>query len=221
MNPDKTPIRIVLVDSQRLALDALPAALAAHGDLAVVGTATTGDAGRALIRRTRPDVALLELEVSGLSTLAIAEELARDGFETKPVLLTTHLSDILLSHALRIGIRGYLLKSDAIDALVQSIRRIHAGKTWYSREVEDRLTYDRDAGRYVVRTESPLSVLTDRQLEVLRYLGRGESVRSVAETLRLSIKSIESHKYRIMEKLEIHDRVELALYAIREGLVLP
>lgn len=93
------------------------------------------------------------------------------------------------------------------------------GEKYYSNEVLDRLEYDPEQGEYQVKTHSYLSTLTLRQLQVLRHLVRGESVKEVAKTMTLSERAIESHKYRIMQKLGIHDRVELARFAIREGLM--
>ncbi len=95
------------------------------------------------------------------------------------------------------------------------------GDRCFSNEALDRLDYNPAIKRYLVRSTSYLLTLTNRQLEVLRHLARGESVKEVAKAMVLSERAIESHKYRIMQKLGIHDRVELARYAIREGLTVP
>jgi DNA-binding NarL/FixJ family response regulator len=113
------------------------------------------------------------------------------------------------------------LKGEPIHNLAEAFLRAAAGEKTFSPAVAERLNYDPQTKRYSVKSETPLSSLTGRQLEVLRHLARGESVKEIARQMHLSQKSIDSHKYRIMNKLGIHDRVELARFAIREGLSNP
>ena len=105
--------------------------------------------------------------------------------------------------------------------LSDAILRAVAGESSFSPEVLERLNFNQETKRYSLKVESSLSTLTGRQVEVLRHLARGESVKEIARLMHLSHKSVDSHKYRIMNKLGIHDRVELARFAIREGLLTP
>ena len=214
-------IRIVLVDDHQLMLDALATRINAEPDLSVVGTAATAEEGLRLILDTKPDIAVLDIQLPGRGTFDIANELASRQKETKVVFLSGHVIDIFITEVLRSKARGYLVKEESLTNLLGALRRIHRGDTCYSPKVEERIIYDPERKKHIVESESRLAKLTSRQLEVLRFLALGFSVKEVAREMHLSEKSIDSHKYRIMHKLDIHDRVELSRFSIREGLILP
>lgn len=213
--------RIVLVDDHLVLLDALSARVQSDPMLEVVGTASNADDGLRLILETKPDIAILDVELPGRGSFDIANELASRQKETKIIFLTGYLSDVFIEQALRLKARGYLLKGEPIATLLDAINRVAKGEVCFSREVEERLAFDATKNRYMVHSECRLTSLTCRQLEVMRHLAKGQSVKEVAKAMHLSEKSVDSHKYRIMHKLGIHDRVELARFAIREGLTLP
>lgn len=215
------PIRVVLVDDHLVVLESLAARIDSDPTLDVVGTASTGEDGLKLILEFKPDVAVFDVDLPGRGSFDIAAELANRQKETKVVFLTGFLSDVFIEQALRLNAHGYLMKSEPAGVLIESIQRVARGEVCFSKDVEERVVFDPQQKRYVLRSESRLAALTGRQLEVLRHLARGQSVKEVAKVMHLSAKSIESHKYRIMHKLGIHDRVELARYAIREGLTPP
>lgn len=214
-------IRVALLDGQLLLLQALATHINAHPDLQVVTTATDAGQGLAQVLATKPDVAVLDVDLPGRGGFDLAAEIMARLKTVRIIFLTSCLYDVFIEQALRVRVSGYLLKSDPIDSLINSIRSAASGKQCFSKEVEERLNYDATRRRYIVHMEHPLSGLTTRQLEVFRRLAKGESVKEVAKTMHLSQKSVDSHKYRIMNKLGIHDRVQLARYAIREGLMLP
>jgi DNA-binding NarL/FixJ family response regulator len=216
-----TPIRLVLVDDHQMLLEALTLRLGSDPELEIVGTASNGDDGLRLVRELRPDLVTLDVDLPGRGSFDVAAEISARQKETRIIFLTSYLSDVFISQALRVRTHGYLLKGEGAGVLVDGIKRVHRGEICFSEEVVQRLTYDPSRKQYTVRSESRLVSLTGRQLEVLRHLARGQSVKEVARTMHLSEKSVDSHKYRIMHKLGIHDRVELARYAIREGLMLP
>lgn len=215
------PIRVVLVDDHQLLLDSIVTRVNAAPDIEVVGTAVNADEGLQVILATKPDIAILDVELPGRGSFDIASELVSRQKSTRLIFLTGYLSDVFIEQALRLKAHGYLMKGEPIGVLIDSIRRVVQGETCFSKEVQGRLVHDPARKRYFVQTDSLLSSLTARQLEVLRHLAKGQSVKEVAKSMHLSEKSIDSHKYRIMHKLGIHDRVELARYAIREGLTIP
>ena len=215
------PIRTYLVDDHLSLLQLLALRIKAAPDLQLVGTATDGQSAIAEIAQTQPDVVVLDVELPGRGSFDVAADIRAAYPDVRLVFFTGYLSDIFLEQALRVGARGYLLKGDSVDALVECIRRVAIGEQCFSEEVRQRLSYQSGRGEYTVSGKSKLASLTSRQLEVLRHLARGASVKEIARAMQLSEKSIDSHKYRIMHKLGIHDRVELARYAIREGLTLP
>ena len=214
-------IRVGLIDDHKLLVDSLQMRMKAAGDMEVVFTSTNAGDGLRAILETKPDVAVLDVDLPGRGTFDIASDLRSRHVATRILFLTAFASDVLIDQALRLKAHGYLLKSEPIEQLLDAVRAVARGEWRFSKEVEQRIVFDPNRRRYTLATPHPLSTLTLRQLEVLRHLARGESVKEVARQMHLSQKSVDSHKYRIMHKLGIHDRVELARYAIREGLLLP
>lgn len=214
-------IRVVLVDDHLMLVDSLVSRFHRDTDIEVVGTATNADDGLSLILETEPDVVILDVELPGRGSFDIAEEISSRLKNTRMIFLTGYLSDIFIELALRVNAVGYLLKGEPIESLIHAIKKAARGEYCFSQSVQERLIYDQKKNRYSIQSQSMLASLTSRQIEVLRHLARGKSVKEVARSMHLSEKSIDSHKYRIMHKLGIHDRVELARYSIREGLTLP
>lgn len=215
------PIRVVIIDDHRILLDSLEARINSEPELDVVATATTADEGFRYVIEERPDVVILDVEIPGRGAFDVASEIAARYRQTRVIFLTGYLTDVFIEQALRAKASGYLMKGEPLDVLTEAIRRVHRGELCFSPEVESRMKHGRRGIRSVPHSRSRLSLLTPRQLEVLRHLAAGKSVKEVARQMHLSEKSVDSHKYRIMHKLGIHDRVELARYAIREGLTLP
>jgi len=214
-------IRVVIVDDHAMLVDSLVSRFQKDSGIDVVGTATDADQGLALILETNPDVVIMDVELPGRGSFDIGQEITEKLKNTKMLFLTGYLSDIFIELALRVNAVGYLLKGEPIESLIHAIKKVARGEYCFSQSVQERLVFDHKQDRYLIRSESMLTSLTARQIEVLRHLARGKSVKEVARSMHLSVKSIDSHKYRIMHKLGIHDRVELARYSIREGLTLP
>lgn len=215
-------IQIIIIDDHRLVTETLASRLNREAGISVVATAHDGDAGLKSVLELQPDVVILDVNVPGKGSFEAAQEISAQLPSAKILFLTGFLSDIFIEQALRNrNTRGYVLKGEPFDVLVRAIRRATVDEFTFSKEVEERLKYAESEKRFVLQGECRLSELTGRQIEVLRHLAGGESVKEVARRLHLSEKSVDSHKYRIMHKLGIHDRVGLARYAIREGLMLP
>jgi len=217
---DQPPIRVVIVDDHRVIVESLSALLDLTPDFSVVGTAITADEGAEVVLQTRPDVALFDVDFPGRDSFDIVPQLMKQAPSTRMAFLTAHLSDVFVSQAVRMDARGYILKDEPSAEVCAAIKRLHAGEYVFSDAVRDRLMWDSTSNRYTVRADNMLCSLSVQQLSILRHLARGESVKEIARTLGRSEKSIDSHKYRIMHRLGIHDRVELCRYAIREGLTV-
>ncbi len=128
-------------------------------------------------------------------------------------------SDAFIAEALAEGIRGILLESDGFADLCTAIRRVHRGETYYSRRVRERLVHLDRRSEFPQKLASRLQTLTRREREVLELTAKGHAIKQIAPILGVSYKTIDAHRTNLMNKLDIHDRVELTLYAIREGLV--
>ncbi len=214
-------VKLLLADSQQMFLDGLVALFSKDSDWQVVATTTDSSKAFFQIVEHEPDIVIMDVELAGRGAFTVAEEVASRFPATKIVFLTGFESDVLVGQALRLDVAGYLLKSDSFAQLITNLRAIQQGEKRNSEHVFDRLEFDSSQQEFQVKSPSYLSGLTSRQLEVLRHLVRGESVKEVAKAMMLSERAIESHKYRIMQKLGIHDRVELSRFAIREGLPIP
>ncbi|MEW4488867.1 response regulator transcription factor [Thalassoglobus sp. JC818] len=213
------PHQVILVDPHPIVVEALTERLHATNQFEVV--ASLGDSDRAFfeILERQPDLVIMEIELPGRGATAVAEHIQSRLPATRLAFLTNYITDVFLDLALKIGVAGYALKTDPTNRIINGCLSIINGDQYFSERVLERLEYSPETGEYQVKSQSYLSTLTLRQLQVLRHLVRGESVKEVAKTMTLSERAIESHKYRIMQKLGIHDRVELARFAIREGLM--
>ena len=221
MDTTTTPIRVALVDDHRLVLEALAARIGDCPGMTITSADSDSEQGLQHILADRPDVVVLDVELPGRGSFEIATAIQENLADTRILFLTGHLTDIFVEQAIRVHAHGYLMKGEPIHQLLEGIRKVAAGEHCFSKEVEERIAFDPRQRRYTLHEASPLFALTGRQIEVLRHLARGQSVKEVAKSLHLSQKSVDSHKYRIMHKLNIHDRVQLARFAIREGLTMP
>lgn len=215
------PIRVLAADDHTMWLEALTSRLENHPTIRVVGTTSDPDELLKLAIDTNPHVILADVCVHGRSIFETAGELLARMPKTKIIIVSGYLADVFVAQALRLNISGYLMKGESFDKLCAAIERSLNGERTLSASVQERVTFDPVQQEYMAKFESDLSTLTGRQLEVLRHLAYGQSVKEIAKLLHLSQKSVDSHKYRIMNKLGIHDRVELARFAIREGLMVP
>ena len=216
-----SPIRVLLIDDHAMVLESLSARLSVVPQIEVVGTATTCEDGFRVAIEQKPDVVLLDVNLPGRGAFDLAEDLISRRPDTRLIFVTGYIADIYLEQALKLNASGYLLKGEPVHILAKAVLAAMANEKSFSTDVAERLTLDPVTKKYSVKSQSSLSALTGRQIEVLKHLARGESVKEIARQMHLSQKSVDSHKYRIMNKLGIHDRVELARFAIREGLSNP
>jgi len=211
--------KVILVDEQPLLLEALTTKLAQLPCFEVIGAFTHSDRAYFEIINSRPDMVIMDLEIAGRGAIEVAEQISSRLPATQTVFFTQYDTDIFIDIAIRLGAAGYLLKSEPVSSILSALQQIAEGETVFSEKIRERLQFDRELRQYVVKTQSFFSGLTLRQIQVLRHLARGESVKEVAKVMMLSERAIESHKYRIMQKMGIHDRVVLTRFAIREGLM--
>jgi DNA-binding NarL/FixJ family response regulator len=212
-------ITVGIVEPQEATQYAISMLLNSQPDSEVVGVETTGEEGMRMLVDKRPRLAIVEVDLEGRSGFELAGDLAMRQRETKVIFYSSVMPDIYIEQALRSKAAGYVLKTDSLASLLSAVQTVSKGGTYYSEPIRDRISIDPVTGNSRTQFESRLTQLSDRQLEVLRHLAYGLSVKDVARKMHISVKSVDSHKYRIMQSLGIHDRVDLARYAIREGLV--
>ncbi len=208
-------IRVMLADNHVLVRQALKTLLESEG-MEVVGGADQGRDAVALAAALKPDVAVLDVSMPVMNGLDAARQMHAVSPTTRPLLLTRHDEDAYVAAALRAGIRGYVLKSQAATDLVNAIRQVHRGGVYLSPGISGVL-----ADAFLSKTDRTGERLSPRERQVVRLVGEGKSTKEIAVAMGISVKTVESHRTRVMQKLGLHNVAGLVRYAIREGLIKP
>ena len=214
------PLQLLLVDDHALVRGMLAAHLEREPDLTVVGSARNAEEAVKLAEETRPDVILMDIDMPGLSCFDATKQILSRAPGTRIIFLSAFSHDSYISDALQVKAHGYVTKREPPEAVVAAILEVahFLGEVGSSAEVRDRIMVDGEGARLAREGRSRLSTLTPRELEVLRHIAQGMTKKLVAQSLHISVKTVENHCNSLMAKLNIHDRVELTRFAIREGL---
>jgi len=202
----------------RILSDALAACLESSPIIQLVQGAIDPLDDLSFLDQSKPDVIVLGLDFSSGKTDEILANISEQNSSATIVLYSGRWSDFLLDRALKSGVLGFVGKGDGIGELTEAIEKAAIIEHYFSDGVSHRVEMDSGRTWHVKRTENSVVSLSSRQLEVIKLLAEGLSVKQVARELDISVKSVDSHKYRIMRKLGLHHRVELVRFAIREGL---
>ena len=206
-------ITVLLADDHQMVRQGLKILLESEG-FVVVGEASDGHEAARLAQDLSPEVAVLDLAMPLMNGISAAKVIRQSGSHTRIIILTIHSEVQYVLEALRAGIRGYVLKRCAAEELVHAIREVLRGSTFLSSDISDVVV---DA--YLNRMEFPSEALSARELQVLQLVAEGNTTKEIACLLNISAKTAESHRARIMEKLEVHETASLVRYAVRRGLV--
>lgn len=210
------PITVVIADDHALIRAALMGVLHAAPDIRVVGEAATSEEAHAQTLAKDPRVLLLDIDMPGKDCFQLIAELHRERPQTEVLVLSGSVADRMIVASRQMGAKGYVAKVDRPESVIEAIRSIASGGTYYSPSVQVRFAPE-GVRRGSGGTKSDR--LSDRELEVLRYIGRGFAKKQIADMMSISVKTVDKHVTTVMDKLDIHDRVELARYAIREGFI--
>ena len=205
------PVRLVLADDHTLVRQGLRTLLESEG-FVVAGEAADGREAVRLVHAENPDVVVLDIGMPLFNGLGAALELARAAPRVRMIVLTQHDEEQYVTEALRCGVKGYVLKGQAARDLVHAIRRVVAGDVYLSPGVAGVLA------RAYATPERPAATLSLRERQVLQLIAEGDSTKRIAVRLGISAKTVESHRTKLMQKLDIHDTASLVRYAIRRGL---
>ena len=210
-------IRVLCVDDHEFLVEGLRSRLGLEPDIEIVGWLDSADGLIAEARRTQADIVLLDIEMPGRDAFEVLADLRRQRPETRVIVLSAYVRDHYIDAAVKAGAWGYLSKSDSPSATVDAIRKATREEFAFGPSVLKRCRPERGRNNGEAPA-SRLEDLTPRELEILRMIGRGLSRTEIAEITHRSPKTVDNHRAAIMRKLAIHDRVELARYALREGL---
>lgn len=209
------PVQVLLADDHQVIRESLRALLE-HEGYKIVGEASNGQEAVKLAETSRPDIAVLDISMAALNGLDAAVEIHKVSPRTKTIFLTVHDEDPYILNALRAGARGYVIKTHAAQELLRAIREASRGGVYLSPDVSRAVVQ-----AYQNKTELTNDPLSPRERQVLQLIAEGKTTKEVAGVLNISVKTAETHRTRIMEKLDIHETASLVRYAIRRGMIQP
>ncbi|HEV2211186.1 MAG TPA: response regulator transcription factor [Verrucomicrobiae bacterium] len=212
----KPKVRILLADDHKMLRDGLRLLIDAHPEMSVVGEAANGHEALEQVRRLHPQVVVMDLSMPQLSGLQATERLRNEFPEIKIVALTAHEDESYLSQLCKAGASGYVLKRSAGDDLLKAILTVSAGGIHFEASLAGKLLA-REAGVAHPQAEAHSAALSVREKEVLLLLAWGYSNKEIAHNLRLSVKTVETYKVRVAEKLGLRSRTEMVQFALRQG----
>ena len=209
-------IRVLIADDHNLFRAGVRGLLRGFGGMEVTGEAVNGHEAVALAAAHRPDVLLMDVGMPGLNGIEAAERVRTATPTTRVIILSMHTGEEHVTRALKAGAAGYLLKDAEPDELEHAVRQVARGEPYLSPAVSKYLvqSYARGGGG-----RSELERLTSRQREVLQLIAEGYTTKAIAARLKLSVKTVETHRAQLMERLDIRDVAGLVRFALRRGLV--
>ncbi len=212
------PIRVVVVDNHPIVRRGICAELEKTPGVDVVGEANDGREALQLVENLQPAVVFMDISMPSLNGLEATARIARDFPNVRVVILSKHEEEEYYWHALKIGAAGYLLKRAAISELRDAIQRVVGGELYLSKELSTKLVKKLPLQR-VANQRNPLDQLTDRQREVLQLIAEGQNTKSIASILKVSPKTVEYHRAKLMQILQIYDIPGLVRFALRTRLI--
>jgi two-component system, NarL family, response regulator NreC len=207
-------IRILLADDHVLVRQGFKMILSAQPDMQIVGEAANGREAVEAGEKLQPDVVLMDVTMPELNGIEATRRLVTASPRTRVLALSMHKDAVYVREILRAGARGYLLKDSDDADLVAAVRSVAKGEGYLSPAVSDAVLTD-----YRRHVSDPLDLLTTREREVLQMIAEGKTNKEIATTLNLSVYTIEAHRGRVMEKLNLHSTGELVRFALRSGLI--
>jgi DNA-binding NarL/FixJ family response regulator len=214
--PPQSPIRVLLIDDHALVRAGIRALLEEMPNVAVVGQADCGREGVRLFAEKRPDLVIIDISMRELNGIDAAIEMLELDRSARVLVLTMYSSEDFVRRALRIGASGYLVKDAAPHELQMAIEAVMRGEIFVSSRVSRHLV---TALADVSEDASSLDGLSPRQRQILQLVAEGKRTKEIAASLGVSVKTVETHRAAIMDRLGIHDLAGLVLYAVQKGLV--
>lgn len=212
-------IKVFLADDHKILRQSLVILLSQQENIEVVGEAADGVEAYKNILDLKPDIAILDISIPKLNGIDLAIKLKQASPETKNIILTMHKSEEFVIMALQAGVRGYVLKDNALEELIQSIETVDNGNIFLSQGVTQLVV--NGYLNNLPRGQCQSTPISSREREVLQLLAEGKSNKEISDLLSLSIKTVETHRSNIMHKLGFKSIIDLVLYAVRNHIIEP
>lgn len=206
-------IRTIIADDHGIFRQGLAMLLENLPEIILIGQASDGQAAERLIMETCPDLAILDISMPKQDGLKVIRNIREQGMATKCILLTMHDDINMAAQALSGGVEGFLLKESAFDDLKQAVNDVMRGTIYLSPKLAGDIILSHTSGKQ--------ALLTPRERDVLVYIASGLTNLQIADKLYISVKTVDTHRTRIMKKLDLHNVADLVRYAIKKGLILP
>lgn len=210
-------IKVILADDHTVVRTGICTMLASLGGIEIVGEASNGREALALVEQLRPDLLLCDITMPEMNGLEVTRRVAKEFPNVRVIMLSMHASEEYVWQALKAGATGYLLKDTSASELDLAIKAVLSGKTFLTASVSKQVVET-----YMQRLKpetSATDVLTPRQREILQLIAEGKPLKEIARLLNLSVKTIETHRTMLMDRLDIHDNAGLVKYAMRTGMI--
>jgi two-component system response regulator NreC len=212
-------IKVILADDHQIVRHGLRSLLSKEPDIEVVGEADNGRAVVRLVQELSPQVVIMDISMPDLNGIEATRQILSDFSGVKVIALSMHSDSLFVLNMFKAGASGYLLKDCALEELVKAVRTVMNRKVYLSPSISDIVVKDFVIGWSPEdSSSSAYSILTAREREVLQLMAEGKTTNQIAESLCISVKTVEAHRKQLMTKLDIHSVAELTKYAIRQGL---
>lgn len=208
-------INVLLVDDHELVRTGIKRLLEDVKGIRVIGEVETGEEAVLFCRKQEPDVVLMDMNMPGIGGIEATKKIIRYNPDIKIIVLTIHTEDPFPTKVMQVGASGYLTKDACPDEMINAIRAVNSGQRYLTPEIAQQMALS----QFKSAEENPFSSLSDRELQIMMMVTRGEKVPDISEQLLLSTKTINSYRYRMFEKLNISNDVELTHLAIRHGML--
>jgi DNA-binding NarL/FixJ family response regulator len=218
MNKDTAPLCVVLADDHPIVRAGIRAELEKISGVNVAAEAEDGRQALELIKQHQPNVVFMDISMRGLNGLEATARITREFPNVRVIILSMHQNEEYFWQALKAGASGYLLKKAATTELASALRRVAAGEIYLTREISNRLVKKLPL-QHLSHQKSPLEKLTDRQREILQLIAEGQTTKAIALILKVSPKTVEYHRAKLMERLNIFDVPGLVRFALQSGLI--
>lgn len=205
---------VVIVDDHPLMRKGLIMSLESESDIQICGQASNAEEALSLVEELEPDLVIVDISLPGMSGLELIKHMHAIRPNILTLVVSRHDESLYAERAIRAGARGYIMKLEAGRDMVKAVRRVLNGGIYVSEEINERLLMGLASGQDTV-AQSPFEVLSDRELEVFELTGRGYGTREIAERLHLSVKTVESYRARIKNKLNLSSAAELMQHAVQ------